>query len=59
LGLGKTITGIIGSMQNLTIECFDIYGRDVIQDAAGIGCDSLSSSGASATADDNVEINEP
>jgi len=59
LGLGKTITGIIGSIRKLTTEYFDIYGRDVIQDAAGIDGDSLSSSGASATADDNVEINEP
>jgi len=59
LGLGKTITGIIGSIRKLAIEYFDIYGRDVKQDAAGIGGDSLSGSGAYTTDEANVEINEP
>jgi len=57
--LGKIITGIIDSIRKLTIEYFDIYGRDVKQGAAGIDGDSLSNSVASVTSDDNVEINEP
>jgi len=59
LGIGKTITGIIGSIRKLTTDYFDIYGRDVKQDAAVIDSAVMSDRSITNEPDEITEINGP
>jgi len=59
LGISKTITGIIGSIRKLTAEYFDIYGRDVKQDADAIIDGSMSGGSATVEPDDIADISGP
>lgn len=59
VGIRKSISSIIASIKKLTTEYFDIYGRDVKQDAGTIGGGSMSGTDASSTPNENIELNGP
>jgi len=59
LSIGKSIRNIISSIRKLASDYFDIYGRDVKQDAAAIDDDRMSNDSVIHEPDDVADISGP